>query len=68
MIYGTPEHARWEHDLRNAVNAALTAANVVRMLLEKGESQRAIPFVIDIQDACERCRMLFLEAPTDQAN
>jgi hypothetical protein len=64
----TPEQARWEHDLRNAVNAALIAANVVRTLLENGESQRAISFVIDIQDACERCRLLFLETPADGPN
>ncbi len=59
---------RWEHDLRNAVNAALIAANVVRMLLENGESQRAIAFIVDIQDACERCRMLFVEGPSEKAN
>ena len=51
----------WLHDLRNAVNTALTASAVVGSLLRKGDLSRALKFNKEVQEACERCRTLILE-------
>jgi len=53
---------QWLHDLRNAVNTALISTSVVRGLLDQGDAARALPFVIDAQDACKRCRVLLSDA------
>jgi len=51
----------WMHDLRNAVNTALTASSVVRLLLQKGDVARALKFSKEVEEACERCRALIVE-------
>jgi len=51
----------WMHDLRNAVNTALTASSVVRLLLQKGDVARALQFSKEVEEACERCRTLIVE-------
>jgi len=53
----------WIHELRNALNAASTNAAVVRLLLERGEVQRAAGFNDEILKACERSRQLLDQWP-----
>lgn len=55
----------WLHELRNAVNSALVSTSVVKSLLEDGDAAGAMSFVVDAQEACERCRLLVLETPAD---
>lgn len=47
-----------EHALRNAINAAIMAAQVVRRHLERGDAKRALDFLDGVDEACERCRVL----------
>jgi hypothetical protein len=56
----------WMHDLRNAVNTALTASSVVRLLLQKGDVTRALQFSKEVEEACERCRALIVEKQEDE--
>lgn len=48
----------WLHDLRNAINTALMSTNVARRLLESGDTERALGFLVDAEAACDRCRVL----------
>lgn len=53
----------WIHELRNAINAVSTNAAVVRLLLERGEAQRAAGFNEKVLKACERSRVLLEHPP-----
>ena len=59
--------APWIHELRNAVNAVSANAAVVRILLERGETERALHFNDEALKACERSRVL-LNQWTDAAD
>ena len=53
--------AEWLHDLRNAVNTALMSTSVVERLIKQGDTVRALIFLADARDACERSRVLLAE-------
>ena len=56
-------HEAWLHDLRNAVNTALMSVSVARRLMDAGDNTRAHPFVVEAEDACDRCRVLLKSTP-----
>lgn len=49
---------QWLHDLRNAVNTTMMALAVARRLLETGDQERSLSFLVDAETACDRCRVL----------
>lgn len=57
MTMGDGEDER-NHALRNAINAAIMAAQVVRRHLELGNYPKALDFLDGVDESCERCRVL----------
>lgn len=53
----------WLHDMRNAINTAGMSAAVARRLVEDGDTTRALEFLRDVEQACERCRALSAAYP-----
>ncbi len=55
---GGDADAHRNHALRNAINAALMSAQVVRRHLELGNCPQALDFLDGVDESCERCRVL----------
>lgn len=59
------EHARWLHDMRNAVSTAGVAVALSRRLLGRGDSAAAAEMLDAAGEAWDQCRRLLASAGTD---
>jgi hypothetical protein len=53
--------ARRLHELRNAINAASVASNLLRRSLQAGLTEDALDLAIEAENACSKCSSLLRE-------
>lgn len=55
------DEARRLHELRNAINAAALASNLLRLSLQAGLTEDALDLAIEAENACSKCSSLLRE-------
>lgn len=55
------DEARRLHELRNAINAASVASNLLRRSLQAGRFDDAFDLAIEVENACSTCSSLVRE-------